>query len=290
MALIEREVQEKQIEAEIKKQRADKFAAKVKIEKEKVEIENEKAEVEESKCSVIKKDVEEKKAITEEKLENAGPLVKQAEEALNSIEKKDFQIAKSFASPPGGVPEVFYATMWLLAGCYKEIEVDKANKPKQCEWKACQKLMKDPQAFMSALLSFKEVVNENKLSPANVAQVKKEYLSNPEFDPTIILNKSKAAAGLCSWVLNIVKFWDVIQEVGPLRIQLEEAKQQLEIATVKLNEVQEIVRKLNAELAQLNKEFQQAEDDKQRAINEAERCARRLNLAQRLIAALGSEN
>ncbi len=87
-----------------------------------------------------------------------------------------------------------------------------------------------------------------------------------------------------------MKFYDVIQEVGPLRIQLEEAKQQLEVATIKLNEVQEIVRVLNAELAKLNADFKKAEDDKQRAINEAERCARRLNLAQRLIAALGSEN
>ncbi len=43
-------------------------------------------------------------------------------------------------------------------------------------------------------------------------------------------------------------------------------------------------------MAKLNAEFKKAEDDKQRAINEAERCARRLNLAQRLIAALGSEN
>lgn len=62
----------------------------------------------------------------------------------------------------------------------------------------------------------------------------------------------------------------------------------MEVATVKLNHVQEIVRQLNAELAKLNAEFQKAEDDKQRAINEAERCARRLNLAERLIAALGS--
>jgi dynein heavy chain len=46
-------------------------------------------------------------------------LVKQAEEALNSIEKKDFQIAKSFANPPAGVPEVFSATIWLLSGFYK---------------------------------------------------------------------------------------------------------------------------------------------------------------------------
>jgi dynein heavy chain, axonemal len=130
---------------------------------------------------------------------------------------------------------VFSATIWLLSGFYKEIDSDKAKKPKAHDWKASQKLMKDPQAFMTALLSFKEIVNNNELPPANVAFVKKEFLSNPEFDPQIIENKSKAAAGLCSWVLNIVKFWDVIQEVGPLRKMLEEAKEQLEVATIKLN-------------------------------------------------------
>lgn len=217
--------------------------------------------------------------------------MKQAEEALDSIDKKDFQVAKSFSNPPGGVPEVFSATIWLLSGFYKEIEFDKNNKkPKAWDWKAAQKVMKDPNAFKDALLGFKENVNAGDLPPGNVAYVKKEYLSSPDFDPNIVIGKSKAAAGLCSWVINIIKFHDVILEVGPLRKQLEEAKEQLEVATIKLNEVQEIVRKLNAELAQLNKEFQEAETDKQNAINEAERCARRLDLAQRLVKALGSEN
>lgn len=97
--------------------------------------------------------------------------------------------------------------------------------------------MKDPNAFMAALLGFKEIVNAGDLPAGNVAYVKKEYLSAPEFDPSIVVNKSKAAAGLCSWVINIVKFHDVILEVGPLRKQLEEAKEQLEVATIKLNEV-----------------------------------------------------
>ena len=73
----------------------------------------------------------------------------------------------------------------------KEIDADKAKKPKAFDWKSSQKLMKDPQAFMTALLSFKEVVNQNEIPPANVAVVKKDYLSNPEFDPHIIENKSK---------------------------------------------------------------------------------------------------
>lgn len=78
-------------------------------------------------------------------------------------------------------------------------------------------------------------MNSGELPAGNVAVVKKDYLSDSQFDPAIIENKSKAAAGLCSWVINIVKFYDVILEVGPLRKQLEDAKEQLEVATVKLN-------------------------------------------------------
>ena len=151
-------------------------------------------------------------------------------------------------------------------------------------------MMKNPATFMNVLVGFKNIVNNNEVPAANVAFVKKEYLSNPIFDPIIMKSKSNAAAGLCNWVINIIKFYDVIQEVGPLRISLEESKKQLEDATIKLNEVEEIVKGLNDQLAELNRNFMEAEGAKQAAINEAARCARRLNLAQRLVKALGSEN
>lgn len=63
-------------------------------------------------------------------------------------------------------------------------------------------------------------MNANDVPAPNVAFVKKEFLSDPAFDPAVVVSKSKAAAGLCSWVINIVKFYDVIQEVGPLRKSL----------------------------------------------------------------------
>lgn len=94
-------------------------------------------------------------------------------------------------------------------------------------------------------------------------------------------SKSGAAKGICSWVINIVKYYDVIQDVEPKRKALKEATEQLEEATVKLSAIEEVVKKLNEELNKLK-----AENDK--AV--AERCARRLNLAQRLVTALSSEN
>ena len=57
--------------------------------------------------------------------------------------------------------------------------------------------------------------------------------------------KSAAAQGVCEWVINIVKYWEVIQDVEPKRKALKEATEKLEEATIKLNEVTEQVRVLN---------------------------------------------
>jgi len=42
------------------------------------------------------------------------------------------------------------------------------------------------------------------------------YLADKEFDPEFIRSKSQAAAGLCAWVINIMKFYVVFCEVRAL--------------------------------------------------------------------------
>lgn len=64
---------------------------------------------------------------------------------------------------------------------------------------------------------------------------------------------------------------------------MEEANQKLAI-------VEEIVRELNEKLAGLTAEYDKAIASKNAALAEADKCARRLNSAQRLVSALGSEN
>ena len=51
------------------------------------------------------------------------------------------------------------------------------------DWKAAQNIMEDPNAFMAALLGFKETGNSGDLPASNVAMVKKKYLSASELDP-----------------------------------------------------------------------------------------------------------
>lgn len=49
------------------------------------------------------------------------------------------------------------------------------------------------------------------------------------------MSKSAAAAGLCSWVINIVKFYDVYVVVEPKRRALNAANAELQAARDKLS-------------------------------------------------------
>lgn len=63
------------------------------------------------------------------------------------------------------------------------------------------------------------------------------YQGNPTFDPEFIRSKSTAAAGLCSWCINIVRFYEVYCDVAPKRQALEEANAELAEAQDKLTRI-----------------------------------------------------
>lgn len=59
--------------------------------------------------------------------------------------------------------------------------------------------------FLQALVNF----DKEHIPEATVRCVRDEYLSDPEFNPEFVRQKSSAAAGLCAWVINIVRFHEV---------------------------------------------------------------------------------
>jgi len=60
---------------------------------------------------------------------------------------------------------------------------------------------------------------------------------DPEFQPDLVASKSNAAAGLCSWVVNIVRFYQVYCEVEPKRQALSKANAELAAAQEKLTAI-----------------------------------------------------
>ena len=107
-----------------------------------------------------------------------------------------------------------------------------------------------------------------------------------EFDPDFIRTKSGAAAGLCSWVINIIKFYEVYCDVEPKRRALEEANSQLQDAQTKLKQVKDKVLDLEATLEKLTGDYQKAIDEKMRCQEEADATNKTIQLANRY--AIGS--
>jgi dynein heavy chain len=197
---------------------------------------------------------------------------------------------KALKSPPKDIENVFTCVLHLLCSVDGSVPIDKNGKLKtENNWKTSLTVMANPAQLMSTLEGFKEKIDAD-LVPANNFKAIRPTISDPNFTPAIIKNKSSCAAGVCDWIQNITAYYDVFVSVEPKKAAVRAAQQKLAEANAKKEEMDALVKKLTDELAILQADFQKAMDEKNAAEAEANRCARRLDLAQRLVNALGSES
>uniref|UniRef100_A0A803YDF7 Dynein axonemal heavy chain 9 n=1 Tax=Meleagris gallopavo TaxID=9103 RepID=A0A803YDF7_MELGA len=262
-------------EAELKQKNedADKLIQVVGVETEKVSREKAAADEEEQKVALITQEVQQKQKDCEEDLAKAEPALAAAQAALNTLNKKNLTELKSFGSPPPAVSNVTAAVMVLMAPGGKI--------PKDRSWKAARATMARVDGFLDSLIKFdKENIHENCLKALQ------PYLEDPEFNPEFVTTKSYAAAGLCSWVVNIVRFHEVYCDVEPKRQALSRANAELAAAQDRLASI----KRLNENLGKLTAKFEKATSDKLKCQQEAEATACTITLANWLVSGLASEN
>ncbi|KAK2518440.1 Dnah9 [Columba guinea] len=236
-----------ELELKQKNEDADKLIRVVGVETEKVSREKAIADEEEQKVALITQEVEQKQKDCEEDLAKAEPALEAAQAALNTLNKNNLTELRSFGSPPSAVSNVTAAVMVLMAPGGKI--------PKDRSWKAAKAAMARVDGFLDSLIKFdKENIHENCLKALQ------PYLQDPKFKPEFVTTKSSAAAGLCSWVVNMVRFHAVFCE------------------------------RLNENLRKLTAKFEKATSDKLKCQQEAEATACTIALANRLVGGLASEN
>ena len=100
------------------------------------------------------------------------------------------------------------------------------------------------------------------LQPHIMSKIRKEYTSNPEFDPAKVANASSAAEGLCKWVLAIEIYDRVAKVVAPKKLRLAEAEGELAETMGALNSKRAELRAVEEKLANLKQTFQEMTDKK----------------------------
>ena len=266
-----------EIELKQKNEDADKLITVVSSNTIIVEKEKASAAIEEAKVDEINKAVAIKKADCERDLAKAEPALIAAQGALDTLDKANLTELKSFGAPSGAVVSVAAAVMCLLSTDGKI--------PKDRSWKACKNMMAKVDQFLAGLISYDK---EN--IPEPCLKAVQPYLDDPEFNYENVVKKSGAAAGLCSWVVNIVMFYRVYCDVEPKRLALQEAIETQQAAEAKLSVIRNKIAELDATLGELTAKYESAINAKLKCQQEAEATELTINLANRLVGGLTSEN
>jgi len=277
-------------DAAAKKEKAEQIAETVSKEKTIAEVETANAQIEKEQVAKIAEEVGKKQRDTESDLAKAEPAVEAAMSALDTLDQKDLSSCKGMLKPPPKLDEVFAATMVLLAGIMPSVIITKSGKVKDASWDAAKKqLMGNIKEYMVYLKDIKTHVDDGSINQNNFKEVR-QYIEQDYFNVETIKAKNTAAAGLCSFVLNIVTYYDIVTTVEPKRKALAEANQQLSAANEKLTNVMANVAALEEKLSRLTTELNEANSSKKEAMDAVAAGERKLNLAQRLTTALSSEN
>ena len=239
--------------------------------------------VEAEKVGAIQTEVSAFAAQCNADLAAAEPAVKAAAEALNNLDKAALTELKSMTSPSPAVLAVVNAVQYMMA------PKGGLNKVKPA-WAEAKKMMASVDKFLEALIYFDKdnLLLENKAKVRNFTGPPEA--PNPEFNYTAIKSKSFAAAGLCDWVVNVLIYHDIYLDVEPKRKLLQEAEQKLNEANKKLEAVNENVAMLEARKQALQDQLVAATEEKNALIEKADKTAKRLNLAERLVNGLKDEN
>uniref|UniRef100_A0A8D2LWB0 Dynein axonemal heavy chain 11 n=1 Tax=Varanus komodoensis TaxID=61221 RepID=A0A8D2LWB0_VARKO len=265
-------------ELQLRNQDAEALITKIGLQTEKVSKEKAIADAEEQKVAAIQAEVCRKQKECEADLMKAEPALVAATAALNTLNKDNLSELKAFANPPPAVINVMAAVMVLLA--------NKGKVPKDRTWNTAKLFMGKVDEFLQALINYdKEHIPENCLKV-----VKEHYLKDSGFNPSLVRNKSFAAAGLCAWVINIVKFYEVYCDVEPKRQALAQANAELAAATEKLETIRKKLGELDRNLCKLTASFEKATAEKVRCQEDVGQTNKTIELANRLVKGLESEN
>nr|XP_060488661.1 dynein axonemal heavy chain 11 isoform X2 [Panthera onca] len=258
-------------ELQLRNRDAEALIAKIGLQTEKVSREKAIADAEERKVTAIQTEVSQKQRECEVDVLKAEPALVAATAALNTLNRGNLTELKVFPNPPNAVTNVTAAVMVLLA--------PRGRVPKDRSWKAAKVFMGKVDDFLQALINYdKEHIPENCLKVVN-----EQYLKDPEFNPNLIRTKSFAAAGLCAWVTNIVKFYEVYCDVEPKRQALAQANFELAAATEKLEAIRKKLEDLDRNLSRLTASFEKAIAKKVQCQEEVNQTNKTIELANRLV-------
>ncbi|KAL7298528.1 hypothetical protein TKK_0008306 [Trichogramma kaykai] len=237
------------------------------------EVANKKAEI----ASTLKLECETELAV-------AIPILEDALAALNTLKPTDITLVKAMKNPPDTVKLVM-AAVCVMLGVPSERVVDPVTGRKSMDfWGPSKRVLGD----MNFLQNLKDY-DKDSIAPAVVATIKKNYMSDKNFQPHIVAKASSAAEGLCKWVRAMVSYDEVAKVVAPKKEKLAAAQRECDETEAFLTAKRKTLADLSAKLAGLKQSLEATLRKKLELEREVADCTLKLRKAEELIGSLGGE-
>lgn len=202
-------------------------------------------------------------------LNQAIPILQQAEESIKKLNKSDIYEIRTFVNPPPIVQSVLEAVCILLE--------------EKTDWQSAKSIMMDIE-FLNRLVNY----DKNNIKDSIIKKLR-PLIRKPEFEPDFVGQKSLACKSLSFWCRAIENYARVIKMVAPKKKKCEEISESLKMKRSELAEKigeLEIVRK---QIIQMQSECELNLKIKSETENKIDLTSKRLANAERLIGLLGEE-
>lgn len=117
-------------------------------------------------------------------------------------------------------------------------------------WKAALRMLTDAK-FLDSLLNF----DKDNIPDKVIEMIRKEYLTNPDFDPEKIKKISTACEGLCRWVIAMSEYDTIAKIIAPKKQALTRAEAAYHDAIQKLTMKREQLRQVQVCITNINKSY-----------------------------------
>uniref|UniRef100_A0A8D3BVT1 Dynein axonemal heavy chain 12 n=1 Tax=Scophthalmus maximus TaxID=52904 RepID=A0A8D3BVT1_SCOMX len=257
----------------------------IEVESVEVEAKSKVVRVDEEAATIKANEAQALKNECESDLAEAIPALEAALSALNTLKPSDVTIVKSMKNPPSGVKLVMSAVCVM-----KDIKPDKIADPAGTGkkildyWGPSKKLLGD----MNFLRDLKDYDKDHIPVPV-MQKIRSEYMTNPDFDPSIVAKASSAAEGLCKWIKAMEVYDRVAKVVAPKKANLQEAQESLAATMALLDQKRGELKEVEDRLAALQKTFEDKTEEKAQLEFQVDLCANKLERAAKLIGGLGGE-
>ncbi|XP_075048644.1 cytoplasmic dynein 1 heavy chain 1 isoform X1 [Mixophyes fleayi] len=172
-----------------------------------------------------------------EDLDQVEPAVIEAQNAVKSIKKQHLVEVRSMANPPAAV-KLALESICLLLG------------ESTTDWKQIRSIIMR-ENFIPTIVNF----SAEEISDAIREKMKKNYLSNPSYNYEIVNRASLACGPMVKWAIAQLNYADMLKRVEPLRNELQKLEDDAKDNQQKANEVEQMIRDLEASIARYKEEY-----------------------------------